>query len=172
MRIADMLGRSKPTISFEFMAPRDESEVEVLERTVATLAGHAPDWVSVTYRVRTGEIVPSNSPGRDPIVTRILWLRGREAQNANAFGRYIYCVGGGTSSPQRGHEKPPTESIGIKDLTPGQGFDLSACVVEYQMRIWEASHSHFRTRGLNLRGPPSIHDCLTRTGRGVSLKWL
>jgi methylenetetrahydrofolate reductase (NADPH) len=55
MRIADMLTRSKPTISFEFMAPRDESEVDVLERTVATLAGHAPDWVSVTYRVRTGE---------------------------------------------------------------------------------------------------------------------
>jgi methylenetetrahydrofolate reductase (NADPH) len=55
MRIADMLARSKPTVSFEFMAPRDESEVDVLERTVATLAGHAPDWVSVTYRVRTGD---------------------------------------------------------------------------------------------------------------------
>ena len=27
----------------------------MLERTVATLAGHAPDWVSVTYRLRTGE---------------------------------------------------------------------------------------------------------------------
>ena len=50
-----MLGRGRPTVSFEFMAPRDESEVEVLERTVATLAGHAPDWVSVTYRLRTGE---------------------------------------------------------------------------------------------------------------------
>ena len=55
MRIADMLYRSRPTISFEFMAPRDENEVEVLERTIAALAGHAPDWVSVTYRVRTGE---------------------------------------------------------------------------------------------------------------------
>src|SRR5438045_9526484 len=55
MRIADMLARSKPTVSFEFMAPRDESEVDVLEQTVATLAGHAPDWVSVTYRVRTGD---------------------------------------------------------------------------------------------------------------------
>src|ERR1700694_2794277 len=55
MRIAELLGRSRPTISFEFMAPRDESEVEVLERTIAALAGHAPDWVSVTYRVRTGE---------------------------------------------------------------------------------------------------------------------
>jgi methylenetetrahydrofolate reductase (NADH) len=55
MRIADLLKRSRPTVSFEFMAPRDESEVDVLERTIAALAGHAPDWVSVTYRVRTGE---------------------------------------------------------------------------------------------------------------------
>jgi methylenetetrahydrofolate reductase (NADPH) len=55
MRIADLLQRGRPTISFEFMAPRDESEVDVLERTIAALAGHAPDWVSVTYRLRTGE---------------------------------------------------------------------------------------------------------------------
>lgn len=55
MRIAELLARGRPTVSFEFMAPRDEPEVEVLERTVATLAGHAPDWVSVTYRVRTGD---------------------------------------------------------------------------------------------------------------------
>ena len=55
MRIVDLLGRGRPTVSFEFMAPRDESEVEALERTIATLAGHGPDWVSVTYRERTGE---------------------------------------------------------------------------------------------------------------------
>src|ERR1700720_332829 len=55
MRIAEILSRPRPSGSFEFMAPRDESEVEVLERPVATLAGHAPDWVSVTYRFRTGE---------------------------------------------------------------------------------------------------------------------
>ncbi len=55
MRIADLLNRGRPTVSFEFMAPRDEDEVGILERTVAALAGHAPDWVSVTYRVLTGE---------------------------------------------------------------------------------------------------------------------
>jgi methylenetetrahydrofolate reductase (NADPH) len=55
MRIADMLARGRPSVSFEFMAPRDEAEVDVLERTVSALAGHGPDWVSVTYRVRTGE---------------------------------------------------------------------------------------------------------------------
>jgi lipoprotein-anchoring transpeptidase ErfK/SrfK len=42
---------------------------------------------------RTGEVIPVDAPGRDPIVTRILWLRGREARNANAFGRHIYIHG-------------------------------------------------------------------------------
>src|SRR5205809_6340182 len=54
MRIAEMLARGRPTVSFEFMAPRDENEVAVVERTTAALAGHAPDWVSVTYRKATG----------------------------------------------------------------------------------------------------------------------
>ena len=44
-------------------------------------------------RLRTGEIVLPNAPGRDPIVSRIIWLRGREPQNANAFGRDIYIHG-------------------------------------------------------------------------------
>ena len=44
-------------------------------------------------RRRTGEIVLPNAPGRDPIVSRILWLRGREPQNANSFGRDIYIHG-------------------------------------------------------------------------------
>jgi lipoprotein-anchoring transpeptidase ErfK/SrfK len=41
----------------------------------------------------TGEIVPPDAPGRDIIVTRILWLRGREAQNALSYDRYIYIHG-------------------------------------------------------------------------------
>jgi lipoprotein-anchoring transpeptidase ErfK/SrfK len=40
-----------------------------------------------------GEVVAVDSPGRDPIVTRILWLRGREPQNANAYARTIYIHG-------------------------------------------------------------------------------
>jgi lipoprotein-anchoring transpeptidase ErfK/SrfK len=44
-------------------------------------------------RLPTGEVVGPDSPGRDPIVSRILWLRGLEAQNANAYGRYIYIHG-------------------------------------------------------------------------------
>jgi hypothetical protein len=41
----------------------------------------------------TGEILPPNAPGRDPIVTRILHLRGLEAGNARAFDRGIYIHG-------------------------------------------------------------------------------
>jgi len=41
----------------------------------------------------TGEILRPNSPGRDPIVTRILHLRGLEARNSRAFDRGIYIHG-------------------------------------------------------------------------------
>ncbi len=44
-------------------------------------------------RVPTGEVLPPNAPGRDPIVTRILWLDGQEPQNRNAFARCIYIHG-------------------------------------------------------------------------------
>jgi lipoprotein-anchoring transpeptidase ErfK/SrfK len=44
-------------------------------------------------RVPTGEILPVDAPGRDPIVTRILWLEGLEGRNRNAFSRYIYIHG-------------------------------------------------------------------------------
>ena len=41
----------------------------------------------------TGEIIRPNAPGRDPIVTRILRLRGLQANNARAYGRGIYIHG-------------------------------------------------------------------------------
>lgn len=52
-----------------------------------------PEGTVFKDRKRTGEIVPPNAPGRDPIVTRVIWLRGREPQNANAFRRDIYIHG-------------------------------------------------------------------------------
>ncbi len=53
----------------------------------------APAGAVFKSRRRTGEVLPPNAPGRDPIVTRILWLRGTEWQNRNAFPRYIYIHG-------------------------------------------------------------------------------
>jgi len=57
------------------------------------IGDNAPPGTVFKSRRRTGEVVLANSPGRDPIVTRILWLRGLEAQNANAFRRGIYIHG-------------------------------------------------------------------------------
>jgi lipoprotein-anchoring transpeptidase ErfK/SrfK len=64
-------------------------ELQIAEK----IGGNAPPGTVFKDRRRTGEIVTANSPGRDPIVTRILWLRGLEAQNANAFSRDIYIHG-------------------------------------------------------------------------------
>ena len=44
-------------------------------------------------RRATGEIVAPNSLGRDPIVSRILWLKGLEPQNRDVFSRCIYIHG-------------------------------------------------------------------------------
>lgn len=44
-------------------------------------------------RAPTGEVLPPNTPARDPIVTRILWLEGMEPSNQNAFSRCIYIHG-------------------------------------------------------------------------------
>jgi len=41
----------------------------------------------------TGEVLRPNARGRDPIVTRILHLRGLDAGNARAYGRGIYIHG-------------------------------------------------------------------------------
>lgn len=41
----------------------------------------------------TGEVLRPNAPGRDPIVSRIIWLTGRERQNRNTYARFIYIHG-------------------------------------------------------------------------------
>jgi L,D-transpeptidase-like protein len=64
-------------------------ELEVADK----IGDGAPDGAVFKDRRRTGEVVQVNAPGRDPIVTRIIWLRGREPQNANAFPRDIYIHG-------------------------------------------------------------------------------
>jgi lipoprotein-anchoring transpeptidase ErfK/SrfK len=61
---------------------------------VATKIGDgAPIGAVFKDRRFTGEVIPINAAGRDPIVTRILWLRGKDSQNQNAYRRYIYIHG-------------------------------------------------------------------------------
>ena len=44
-------------------------------------------------RLKTGQIRKPDSGGGDPIVTRIMWLKGNEYRNRNTYGRYIYIHG-------------------------------------------------------------------------------
>jgi lipoprotein-anchoring transpeptidase ErfK/SrfK len=41
----------------------------------------------------TGEILRANAPGRDPVVSRVLWLNGKDRHNSNTFRRLIYIHG-------------------------------------------------------------------------------
>jgi len=57
------------------------------------IGGNAPAGAVFKDQRQTGEILQPDAPGRDPIVSRILWLRGLEACNREAFSRYIYIHG-------------------------------------------------------------------------------
>jgi lipoprotein-anchoring transpeptidase ErfK/SrfK len=52
-----------------------------------------PPGMKFKNRRPTGEIVPVDAPGRDPIVTRILRLKGLETQNRLSYERMIYIHG-------------------------------------------------------------------------------
>jgi len=57
------------------------------------IGDNAPVGAVFHHRQWTGEILQPNAPGRDPVTTRIIWLTGLEAQNAQAFHRGIYIHG-------------------------------------------------------------------------------
>ena len=57
------------------------------------IGANAPLGTVFKNRRPTGEVLVPNAPGRDPIVSRILWLRGLEKQNAQAYSRNIYIHG-------------------------------------------------------------------------------
>jgi lipoprotein-anchoring transpeptidase ErfK/SrfK len=60
---------------------------------VAKIGHGLPKGAVLKSRSWNGEVIQPNAPGRDPIVSRILWLKGLENQNRNAFRRYIYIHG-------------------------------------------------------------------------------
>ncbi len=47
----------------------------------------------IKNRNATGEIVNANAPGRDAIVSRVIWLRGMDGTTANTRDRCIYIHG-------------------------------------------------------------------------------
>jgi len=58
-----------------------------------------PSGAVIKNRNATGEILQANAPGRDAIVSRVIWLRGMDGTTANARNRCIYIHG--TAEEQR-----------------------------------------------------------------------
>ena len=62
-------------------------------RVCVKRGGDLPVGAVLKRRNFSGEVIPKNARGRDPIVTRILWLEGIEPGNKNARTRCIYIHG-------------------------------------------------------------------------------
>jgi hypothetical protein len=90
-----LLGRYPISTSRFGLGDRPGSRATPLGRMeVARLIGaRAAIGAVFKNRRQTGEILRPDAPGRDPIVTRIIWLKGLQPQNRNAFARCIYIHG-------------------------------------------------------------------------------
>lgn len=62
-------------------------------RVAKKIGDGLPGGAVLKSRRFTGEVLAIDAPGRDPIVTRILWLQGREARNRSSYARMIYIHG-------------------------------------------------------------------------------
>jgi lipoprotein-anchoring transpeptidase ErfK/SrfK len=59
----------------------------------AKIGDRLPSGTVIKNRIPTGETVAVDAPGRDAIVSRVIWLRGMETQNQKARDRCIYIHG-------------------------------------------------------------------------------
>jgi lipoprotein-anchoring transpeptidase ErfK/SrfK len=73
--------------------PRSYATPLGMMEVAAKIGDRAPLGAVFKGRRPTGEVLRPDAPGRDPIVTRILHLRGLERLNSGAFGRGIYIHG-------------------------------------------------------------------------------
>jgi len=65
----------------------------------AKIGDGLPAGAVIKNRNATGEILKADAPGRDAIVSRVIWLRGMDGATANTRDRCIYIHG--TAAEQR-----------------------------------------------------------------------
>jgi hypothetical protein len=97
---------------------------------VAKIGKGLPPGAVLKSRRWNGEVLKPNAPGRDPIVSRILWLKGMERTNKNAFNRFIYIHG----TPEENRLGTPASygcvRMGMKDVVDlFNSVDIGAKVV-------------------------------------------
>ncbi|HSJ00997.1 MAG: L,D-transpeptidase [Verrucomicrobium sp.] len=104
-----------------------------MHEIVAKIGQGVPPGSVFKSRKLTGEVIKPDSPGRDPIVTRIMWLRGMESQNKNAYGRCIYIHG---TAEERNVGKPVSygcvrmTSRDVMDVFDRTGIGSNVMIVE------------------------------------------
>jgi len=85
---------SVSTSKFGLGSQRGSNRTPLGNHVIAKKIGAgAPTGAVFKSRRRTGRIMIPNTIGRDPIVTRILWLSGSDRHNRNTFGRCVYIHG-------------------------------------------------------------------------------
>lgn len=126
LRDGEVLGKFKVSTSkFGLGDDRGSYKTPLGEfRVCDKVGGGLPLGAVLSGRHATGEILKPNAKGRDPIVTRILWLDGQEACNQGARSRGIYIHG---TAEERNVGKPvsygcirmrSTDVVKLYDLTP------------------------------------------------------
>ncbi|GAA5494723.1 hypothetical protein Rhal01_00887 [Rubritalea halochordaticola] len=109
-------------------------------QVVRKIGGGAPSGAVFKSRRRTGEVIRPNAPGRDPIVTRIMWLKGLERCNRHAYERYIYIHG----TPEERNIGRPV-SYGCIRMTSSDVIDLYSRIgVGAQVEVVRGSLSSTR----------------------------
>lgn len=112
------------------------------------IGDNAPSGTVFKARRRTGEVIPPNAPGRDPVVTRIMWLTGTESRNQNAFRRTIYIHG----TPEERRLGSPASfgcirmgSRDVADLYNRVGAGADVFVIRGSIQTKQSSHATVST---------------------------
>ncbi len=111
-------------------------------RVARKIGSGAPAGAVFKSRRRTGEVLRPNAPGRDPIVSRILWLDGQDSGNRNTFRRYIYI-----------HGTPEERNLG-KPCSYGCIRMSSRDVIDLYRRVGVGSQVYISRGGLPRLEPP------------------
>ena len=117
----------------------------------AKIGDRLPVGAVIKNRIPTGEIVAADVPGRDPIVSRVIWLRGMEAQNLRARDRCIYI-----------HGTPEERRIG-KPASFGCIRMRSRDIIDLYDRVHIGTHVLITLRRVHDFVKPEEPDLLART---------
>jgi lipoprotein-anchoring transpeptidase ErfK/SrfK len=117
----------------------------------AKIGDRLPPGAVIKNRIPTGEIVGVDAPGRDAIVSRVIWLRGMETQNRAARDRCIYI-----------HGTPEERRIG-RPASFGCIRMRSRDVIDLYDRVHIGTHAVITLRKIHDFAKPEEPDLLAKT---------